>query len=169
MSRVLAFVVIISGVLSLTEGAASKDAGQPTEPRPNILFAIADDWSFPHAGAYGDRTVSTPAFDRVAREGALFMNAFTAAPSCTPSRAALLTGQAVHRLAEGGNLHGFLPARFDVYPDLLERAGYHAGFTGKGWGPGRFEPGDRARNPAGTRFESFDRFLEKRRDGQPFV
>lgn len=145
------------------------DRGQTRQQPPNILFIIADDWSYPHAGAYGDGTVSTPAFDRVAREGALFLNAFTAAPSCTPSRAAILTGQAVHRLAEGGNLHGFLPARYDVYPDLLERAGYHAGFTGKGWGPGRFEPGDRKRNPAGPRFETFDEFLAKRREGQPFV
>ncbi|MBM3861706.1 MAG: hypothetical protein FJ395_18945 [Verrucomicrobia bacterium] len=39
--------------------------------RPNILFAIADDWSHPHASAYGCRWVKTPAFDRVAREGIL--------------------------------------------------------------------------------------------------
>lgn len=154
--------------LALTGEAAllsDQGAGQEAPRRPNILFVIADDWSYPHASAYGDRTVSTPAFDRVAREGALFTNAFTMAPSCTPSRAAILTGQAVHRLAEGGNLHGFLPARFEVYPDLLEKAGYHVGFTGKGWGPGRFEPGGRSRNPAGPRFESFDEFLAKWRTG----
>ena len=80
--------------------------------RPNILFCIADDWGYPHAGAYGDPVVRTPAFDRVAREGVLFTHAFSAAPSCTPSRAAILTGQAPHRLAEGGNLYGFLPARW---------------------------------------------------------
>ena len=120
--------------------------------RPNILFAIADDWSWPHASAYGDRTVTTPTFDRIAREGARFTHAFTAAPSCTPSRAAILTGQAAHRLAEGGNLHGFLPARFPVYPDLLEAAGYFVGYTRKGWGPGRFEAGGRSRNPAGPSF-----------------
>jgi arylsulfatase A-like enzyme len=55
-----------------------------------------------------------------------------------------------------------------VYPDLLERAGYHVGFTGKGWGPGQFEPGGRTRNPAGPRFNNIDEFLGKRRDGQPF-
>ena len=157
-------------VIALVVGtAAAANTGQTRQQPPNILFIIADDWSHPHAGAYGDRTVATPAFDRVAREGALFVNAFTAAPTCTPSRAAILTGQAIHRLAEGGNLHGFLPARFEVYPDLLERAGYHAGFTGKGWGPGQFEPGGRKRNPAGPRFASFDEFLAKRREGQPFV
>lgn len=142
---------------------------QTPRPRPNILLVIADDWSYPHAGAYGDRTVSTPAFDRVAREGALFDRAFTVVPSCTPSRAALLTGQAVHRLAEGGNLWGHLPEQYAVYPDLLERAGYAVGHTGKGWGPGRFEPGGRSRNPAGPRFDSFEAFLAARRDGQPFA
>ena len=39
--------------------------------RPNILFAFADDWGWPHAGAYGDPVVKTPAFDRIAREGVL--------------------------------------------------------------------------------------------------
>src|SRR2546428_17071 len=103
-----------------------------TVKRPNILLAVADDWSFPHAGIYGDRTVSTPSFDRIAREGARFTHTFVASPSCTPSRAALLTGQAVHRLEEGANLHGFLPKSYAVYPDLLESAGYVVGHMGKG-------------------------------------
>ena len=42
---------------------------QHDSERPNILFAIADDWSYGHAGAYGCKWVSTPAFDRIAREG----------------------------------------------------------------------------------------------------
>jgi N-sulfoglucosamine sulfohydrolase len=134
----------------------------------NIVFAIADDWSFPHAGVYGDQTVRTPAFDRVAREGARFTHAFTAAPSCTPSRAAILTGQAAHRLEEGGNLHGFLPKRFAVYPDLLEQAGYVVGFAGKGWGPGMIEPAGRGRNPAGPQFKNFDEFIQQRPAGRPF-
>lgn len=141
---------------------------QTRQARPNILFVIADDWSHPHAGAYGDGTVATPAFDRIAREGVLFRRAFTAAPSCTPSRAAILTGLPPHRLAEGGNLWGFLPSRFMVFPDLLEKAGYAVGHTGKGWGPGRFEAGGRTRNPAGPRFASFQDFLAQRKDGQPF-
>ena len=135
---------------------------------PNILFVIADDWSYPHAGAYGDRAVATPAFDRVAHEGVVFRRAFTAAPSCTPSRAAILTGRPPHQLAEGGNLWSFLPSRFTVFPDLLEKAGYTVGHTGKGWGPGPFEPGGRTRNPAGPRFASFEAFLAQRQDGQPF-
>ncbi|HXW08143.1 MAG TPA: sulfatase [Vicinamibacterales bacterium] len=159
LTRTAALVLLITTTLILPAAR---------QTRPNILLVIADDWSFPHGGAYGDPTVSTPAFDRIASEGALFMRAFTAAPSCTPSRAALLTGQAVHRLAEGANLWSFLPARFPVYPDLLEQAGYAIGHAGKGWGPGQFEPGGRAHNPAGPRFDSFDAFLEARRKDQPF-
>ena len=136
--------------------------------RPNIVIAIADDWSYPHASSYGDRTVRTPAFDRIAREGALFTHAFVASPSCTPSRAALLAGQAVHRLQEGANLHGFLPKAIPVLSDLLENAGYAVGFTGKGWGPGRVEPGGRERNPAGPQFKSFDEFMAQRPKDRPF-
>ncbi len=150
-------------------GGTAVSRGQAAPRRPNILLAIADDWSYPHASVYGDRTVRTPVFDRVAREGVLFSHAFTAAPSCTPARAALLTGQYPHRLEQGAMLHGFLPARFTTYPDLLEAAGYHVGFTRKGWSPGRLEPGGRSRNPAGPTFTDFEAFLAARRDGQPFA
>lgn len=163
MRVAIAFALIASAAITLALGA------QTPPKQPNILLAIADDWSWPHAGAYGDPTVKTPVFDRIAREGALFTRAFAAAPSCTPSRAALLAGRYPHQLEEGGTLHGFLPEKFPVYPDLLERAGYYVGYTRKGWGPGRFEPGGRARNPAGQAFGDFDAFLRGRRAGQPFA
>lgn len=160
-------LLTLSASAPATTRPAPQDAG--VRRPPNIVVAIADDWSFPHAGVYGDRTVRTPHVDRLAREGVLFTHAFVAAPSCTPSRAALLTGQAVHRLAEGANLWGSLPREHAVYPDLLEQRGYIAGFSGKGWGPGRFEAGGRKRNPAGTQFKDFDAFLQQRPTGRPFV
>lgn len=122
--------------------------------RPNILFAIADDWSYPHAGIYGDKVVKTPNFDQVAREGALFTRAFCVSPSCTPSRASVLTGQTIHRLEEGANLWGILPKKFPVYPDVLESAGYYVGYTGKGWDPGVLKGSGRTRNPAGPEFNN---------------
>jgi hypothetical protein len=54
--------------------------------RPNILFAIADDWGFGHAGAYGATWVKTPAFDRVARSGILFTRAYTPNAKCDDRR-----------------------------------------------------------------------------------
>ena len=111
--------------------------------QPNILFAISDDQSAMHAGAYGDVATLTPAFDRVAREGVLFNFAFTAAPSCTPSRSAILTGRNIWELEEGGILLGLLRSRFTVFTLLLEEAGYQIGATGKTWGPGRMVGWDR--------------------------
>jgi arylsulfatase A-like enzyme len=148
--------------------AAQAGKAKPA-PRPNILVICADDWSWPHAGVYGDKVVKAPNFDRLARQGMLFHRAYTIASTCTPSRAGMLTGQAIHRLQEGGNLHGTLPQRYPVYPDLLERAGYFVGLFGKGWGPGNFEEGGRTRNPAGPRFKSFAAFLKARPADRPFV
>jgi len=158
------------GVVGLITSRDAR-AGMPTnEPsrHPNILFCIADDWSWPHASIAGDKVVKTPTFDRIAREGVLFCNAFVTAPSCTPSRGSILTGQYHWRLEEGGNLWSTLPAKFDVYPDLLEEAGYYVGYTRKGWGPGQYQPGGRTRNPAGPQFKDFAAFLEARPQGTPF-
>ena len=77
--------------------------------RPNILFLCADDWAWPHASCLGCPVVKTPAFDRIAKEGVLFRNAHTAAPSCSPSRAAILTGQwhcSVNHLSAGAAAGG---------------------------------------------------------------
>lgn len=138
------------------------------DDRPNIFFAIADDWGWPHAGAYGEPVVETPTFDAVAQRGVLFTRAHTAAPSCTASRGSILTGQAIWRLEEGGNLWSRLPGKFSVYPDELEEAGYVVGKTRKGWGPGTLEGTGRSRNPAGPNFRNFEQFLETVPDDKPF-
>jgi len=104
--------------------------------RPNILFAIADDWSFPHASAYGCPWVKTPAFDRVAREGLLFQRAYTPNAKCAPSRACILTGRNSWQLKEAANHVCYFPIEFKTYVEALEEHGYFCGKTGKGWGPG---------------------------------
>src|SRR4051812_35469151 len=141
-------------------------AQEKERDRPNILFVIADDWSWGQAGVYGDRAVKTPNFDRVAKEGALFSNSYCISPSCSPSRAGILTGRPPHRLEEGGNLWGHLPAKFPVYPDLLEAIGYRVGFSLKGWGPGQL--GDRKRNAAGAGFRGFEQFMQSVQKDGPF-
>lgn len=151
--------------------SATPVAAQVKKPdaRPNVLVIVADDWGWPHAGVYGDKVVKTPNFDRVAKHGMLFHRAHCVSPSCTPSRAALLTGQWVHRLQEGGNLWGILPNRYAVYPDILERAGYVVGLFGKGWGPGTLEGSGRDRNPAGPPIKGgFAAFLKALPAGRPF-
>lgn|GEM_PF-3619295 len=114
---------------------------------PHILFAIADDWGWPHAGSYADPVVKTPTFDRIAREGIPFHHAYISSPSCTPSRAAILTGQYHWRLEESANLWSTLQAKFPVYPDLLEDAGYSVGYTRKGWGARKARTGRTGSQP----------------------
>lgn len=160
----LASLFVLSGAV-LMQGSPA-DPAVSTTVSPNFLFIIGDDWSWPHAGAYGDQVVQTPNFDRVAREGVLFEHAYVSSPSCTPSRAAVLTGQHFWRLEQGANLYGPLSPEHPVYTDLLEQNGYHVGYTRKGWAPG--ELGGRERNPAGDRYDSFEEFLEARPAGTPF-
>ncbi|CAN5921970.1 sulfatase [soil metagenome] len=104
--------------------------------KPNILFCIADDASFQHFGANGSKWVNTPNFDRVAREGLLFLNAYTPNAKCAPSRASLLTGRNSWQLEELGNHLAYWPARYKTVWEQLAANNYHAGFTGKGWAPG---------------------------------
>lgn len=141
---------------------------QEKKQRPNILILIADDWSWPHAGMYGDKVVKTPNIDKVARDGMLFHRAYCVSPSCTPSRGAVLTGQWVHRLKEGGNLWSVLPIEFDTLPDILARLGYFSGHTRKGWGPGSIEGTTRTHNPAGPKFNDFAQFLKALPPDRPF-
>lgn len=134
--------------------------------QPNILFLIADDWAWPHASCLGRPDVQTPTFDRLAREGVLFQNAHATAPSCSPSRAGILTGRWPWELEQGASLHGFIPTKFPVYPEVLANAGYFVGLSGKGYGPGTNQ--GRPHNAAGPGFKSFKEFLEVRPKDQPF-
>ncbi len=102
---------------------------------PNILFAIADDWGA-HAGAYGTKWVRTPHFDRVARDGILFKNAYTPNAKCAPSRACILTGRNSWQLKEAANHIPYFPAEFKGWGEALAENGWFVGHTTKGWAPG---------------------------------
>ena len=155
-----------AGVLTIT-GVLQRSARAAEQDRPNIIMLLADDWSWPHVGILGDPVVKTPNFDRIAGQGVLFNNAFVTAPSCTPSRAAICTGQHHWRLEGAANLGGSLPKAAVTYQDLLIKAGYHVGFSGKGVGPSNNT--HRSTNPCGRRFRGFSEFMEARPDGAPFA
>ena len=110
--------------------------------RPNILFAISDDQSFPHASAYGCEWVNTPAFDRVAKSGLLFNRCYTPNAKCAPSRSCLLTGRYSWQLEAAANHWCFFPEKFPTYVETLGNFGYRTGMTGKGWAPGIAVDGD---------------------------
>ena len=156
-SRNLAFLALACMCLSLPGLAVE---------RPNIVLAIADDWGWPHAGAYGDRGVKTPTFDRLARDGVLLENAYISSPSCTPSRGAIITGQQFWRLGGAGNLWSVWPSTFAEYPKLLAGDGYFVGSYRKGWGPGTYP--DSSVSPAGKIYRTVEAFFEARPDGMPF-
>ena len=140
------------------------------DDRPNILFAIADDWGWPHAGAYGDPVVKTPVFDSVARRGILFEHAFVSSPSCTPSRNSILTGQYHWRLGWGANLWSQLDTKHPTFPNLLEDSGYFVGHYRKSWGPGSLKNWSKHRHshPAGKKFDSPTQFFDAWDGKQPF-
>lgn len=135
-------VWILGLVCMLNTMSCSSPETQTTDSdqRPNILFAIADDASFPHMSAYGSSWVNTPAFDRVAGDGILFMRAYTPNAKCAPSRACMLTGRNSWQLEEAANHSPYFPARFLTFVEALTAHGYHTGYTAKGWAPG--DPGE---------------------------
>ncbi|MGQ0735751.1 MAG: sulfatase family protein [Acidobacteriota bacterium] len=96
---------------------------------PNVIFIMTDDHAAHAIGAYGSRVNTTPNLDRLAREGALLTNVFATNAICTPSRAAILTGQYSH-LNGVTMFNRFDSARMTV-ARLLQQAGYYTGMIGK--------------------------------------
>ncbi|MCM4167133.1 Ulvan-active sulfatase [Arenibacter antarcticus] len=182
ISRYLIFVLI-----SFISCKTQKEIESEQEHRPNILFAIADDQSFPYASAYGTSGIKTPSFDKVAKDGVLFTNAFVAAPQCSPSRAAILTGKNIWQIEEAGTHGSYFPKKHPVFTDLLAGVGYKTGFTGKPWGPGNWKDAGWLQNPVGQEFNekmmssvpangmalkdyygNFVDFFRQKEKGQPF-
>ncbi|MEY4818458.1 MAG: hypothetical protein RLZZ23_1231 [Verrucomicrobiota bacterium] len=133
----------IFGYLSALLFAASGFALSAPE-RPNILFFFADDWGrFARIYSEHERTaglnglLKTPHLDRLAKSGVLFRNAHVNAPSCTPCRSSLLSGQHFWRTGRGAILQGAVwDETIPTYPLLLRDAGYHLGKSYKVWSPG---------------------------------
>jgi N-sulfoglucosamine sulfohydrolase len=142
--------------------------------RPNILFFFADDWGR-YASIYADANgaggindvVRTSNFDRIARSGVLFRNAHVNAPSCTPCRSSLLSGQYFWRTGRGAILRGAVwDETIPAYPLLLKDAGYHIGKTYKVWSPGSpvdapYGGQEFSYQKSGGRFNQFSRNVTK--------
>ncbi len=121
----LCTVLAACGFIGTTTDAAET-------PRPNILFILIDDLRWDDMGCAGHPFVKTPHIDRLAREGALFRNAFATTPLCSPSRASFLTGQYAHTHGVRDNTNNApLSQRLITFPRLLHDAGYETAFIGK--------------------------------------
>jgi arylsulfatase A-like enzyme len=123
--RALVLVGLLFGVIPGAFGA-EKSA------RPNIIFILVDDLRWDDIGCAGHPFSRTPNIDRLAREGAMFRNAFATTPLCSPSRASILTGEYAHT-------HGIIDNterspqshRLKTFPQELQKAGYETAFFGK--------------------------------------
>ena len=167
---------LLHGILFLF-GFASPLVAEETK-RPNILFIFADDWGR-YASIYHKNSapgsplsalnefVRTPVFDELASKGVLFRNAHVNAPSCTPCRSSLLSGQYFWRTGRGAILSG---AKWDSsipsFPLLLRDSGYAIGKSYKVWGPGEpvdapFDGQRYAYEQAGKRFGQFSEQVTK--------
>ena len=179
--RLVSVVVFCVGLQLMPSHAADRDSKPP-----NILFAFADDQSWLHTSLNGCPTVRTPHFDRVAREGVSFTHCFSACPSCTPSRSAVLTGQDIWRLEQAGVLNGSIPQSTPLFPLQLADNRFYVGYNGKGWVPDDAAALGLKRYPIGTEHNTarnrfvvaglngqdyaanFEQFLADRPDDKPF-
>ncbi len=113
------------------------ESAERTSNRPSLLYIYTDDQALWTIRAYGYREVKTPSFDRLAREGAIFRNAFTVTPVCSPSRAAMMTGRYATRLGIDDWIDPNtepdlgLSTSALLWPEILRGAGYETMLLGK--------------------------------------
>ncbi len=101
--------------------------------RPNILFLLSDDHSYPFLSCYGDANVKTPNIDRLASEGMRFHRFFTSAPQCVLSRASLMTGRSPVA-ARMIRFSSPLPVEEVTLPEVLrDAANYYTGVCGRNY------------------------------------
>lgn len=157
-------VVVLGAAAGLGQppvGPGRVAPGPFTVGRPHILLVVADDLGIGEVSAYGATDVRTPAFDRLASEGARFTSFYANSPVCSPSRAALLTGRHPPLVGVPGvirtdpaNSWGALRRDVPLLPQVLRTRGYRTVAVGK-WHLG-LEAGD---HPLDRGFDRFRGFL----------
>ena len=129
MNLTICLVAATVAPFVLTWAGGSAQSSQPRRT-PNIVVVLVDDMRWDEVRAAGHPFVETPNMDRLAREGARFLNAFATTPLCSPSRASFLTGQYPHTNGIVDNTAR--PShQLPVFPRDLQRAGYLTAFFGK--------------------------------------
>ena len=133
MRSALSCIALLCTMLAPGLSHAQGAAGQ----RPNVVLIITDDVGYGDIGSYGARDIRTPNIDRLARQGVRLTD-FYAAPQCTPTRAALITGRYQQRVrleralgSVGPSLEQGLAATGRSLPQLLKANGYATALIGK--------------------------------------
>src|SRR5688500_10910500 len=133
------FIALVTCVLCMNAPAAGAEVAAPAAApgrgaARNVVLLVADDLG-PDLGCYGNEVVRTPNLDALAAEGVRFSHAFTTVASCSPSRAALFTGQFIHANGQYGLAHAehnqHTLGRVKSLPALLNAARYRTGIVGK--------------------------------------
>ncbi len=121
-------------VTIMTAGVAT--AEQKPARRPNVILFFSDDQGSLDVGCYGAKDLKTPHLDKLAKRGVRFTQFYVAAPVCSPSRAALITGCYPQRAGVPGNVssrpnHGGMPNAEFTIAEVLKTLGYRTGIVGK--------------------------------------
>ena len=117
----------------LTAAAASPPGGTAARQRPNIVVIQTDDQRWDALSCAGHPFLKTPNIDRLAKEGAMFQNAFVTTPLCSPSRASFLTGRYAHAhgIIGNGPDGAEISHRLRTWPAMLRESGYETAYVGK--------------------------------------
>ncbi|MFT5422906.1 MAG: arylsulfatase A [Phycisphaerales bacterium] len=171
MTRPLAAVVLTLLALARPAAAQAQAGLAPADSRaPNIVFVFADDLGYAELGAYGQEKIKTPNIDRLASQGMLFTQFYSASTVCAPSRGSLMTGlHTGHGYIRGNSEFGGwgpedpegqrpIPDQTVTMPEHLKGLGYTTGAFGK-WGLGG--PGSEG-HPSYQGFDHFYGYLCQR-------
>ncbi len=151
--------LLLGGAAALTMGAVPQNAlakKAKTPAKPNILYIMCDDMGYGDLGCYGQKYISTPNIDSLARQGIRFTQAYAGSPVSAPSRASLMTGQHSGHCEVRGNKeywsykdtvmygnnvdfavvgqHPYDPNHI-ILPEIMKDNGYNTGMFGK-WAGG---------------------------------
>lgn len=128
----LPHALFVLALAACGEARQAPPSNTPASERPNIVVVLVDDLRFDEFHAGGHPYLETPNIDRLAKEGALFVNSFHAVPLCSPNRATLLTGQFPSRHGIIDNLARDLASHhLQTFNIPMQGAGYRTAFIGK--------------------------------------
>jgi N-sulfoglucosamine sulfohydrolase len=123
------FKKIVIAALLLAPGVWKAHAQKKKTQPPNIVLIVSDDHSAPFLSSYGYPQIKTLNIDRLANEGIRFTRAYTTAPQCVLSRAAIMTGRNTLDV-QMTRFSAPLDASVISYPELLRKGGYYTGILG---------------------------------------
>jgi len=139
--KLVTYVIALITLMAFLGMERVSSVNTPKKRPPNILFILTDDQGSVDVNSYGSTDLVTPGMDRLAREGVRFTQFYAAAPVCSPSRAAILSGKTNLRAGLSGNVpvpeyadkyqkYGMPPGQ-ETIAEMLKEKGYYTALIGK--------------------------------------